>query len=105
LHHHRAHWTKHHHFIDSGTTWTAGKVPDRCKWVALTQQRTMVADYIGVSYVNGSPFGVFAVAQALSGTTYNESMFTTKTPLPITFGAPIQLRQRSSRARHQSHQK
>jgi hypothetical protein len=48
----------------------------------------MVADYIGVSYVNGSTFGVFAVAQASKGTTYSEAMYTTKTALPLDFDAP-----------------
>jgi len=42
-----------------------------------------VADYISVSYVNGNPFGVFAVAQGPSGKTLRESMFTTKAPLPV----------------------
>jgi hypothetical protein len=48
----------------------------------------MVADYIGVSYVNGNPFGVFAVAQAPTGSTLAESMFTTKAPLPAAGSAP-----------------
>ncbi len=57
-------------------------------WLPVSDNGPMVADYIGVSYVNSKPFGVFAVAQALNGTTYNESMFTTKTPLPISLDAP-----------------
>jgi hypothetical protein len=48
----------------------------------------MVADYIGVTYNNGLAFGIFAVARALSGTTYSESMFTTKTGLPVAPDAP-----------------
>jgi hypothetical protein len=47
----------------------------------------MLADYLGVSYVNGNPFGVFPVARALVGTTYSESMFTTKAPLPVDLSA------------------
>jgi hypothetical protein len=36
----------------------------------------MVGDYIATAFTNGVPHGVFAVATALSGTTYNESMYT-----------------------------
>jgi hypothetical protein len=48
----------------------------------------MVADYIGVSYVNGNPFGVFAVASAPTGSVLNEGMATTKAPLPVSYDAP-----------------
>jgi hypothetical protein len=41
----------------------------------------MVADYLAVAYANGNPFGVFAVAKALSGGLFNEAMYTTKSPL------------------------
>jgi len=71
---------------DGGTTWTAGaKIagPMSVSWLPVSDNGPMVADYIGVSYVNGNPFGVFAVARAKVGTAYLESMFTTKTPLPI----------------------
>ncbi len=75
---------------DGGATWTAGAQiagPMKVTWLPLSDNGYMVADYIGVSYVNGNPFGVFAVAQALSGSTYKESMFTTKAPLPLAGGA------------------
>ena len=48
----------------------------------------MVADYIAVTYSNGNPFGVFAVARAKTGTTYAESMYTTKSALPLNYDAP-----------------
>jgi len=48
----------------------------------------MVADYIVVSYVNGNPFGVFANALPLVGSTFNEAMYTTKTALPVSYDAP-----------------
>jgi len=51
-------------------------------WLPVSDDGPMVADYIGVTYVNGNAFGVFAVAQAPSGSTLAESMFTTKAPLP-----------------------
>ena len=41
-------------------------------WLPVSDNGPMVADYIGVSYVNGNPFGVFAVAQAPSGSTLHE---------------------------------
>lgn len=75
---------------DGGATWTAGAQiagPMKVGWLPVSDNGPMVADYIGVSYVNGNPFGVFAVARALVGTTYAESMFTTKTPLPVDLSA------------------
>lgn len=77
--------------LDGGTTWTAGvKIagPMKVGWLPNSDNGPMVADYIGVSYVNGSPFGVFAVAQASVGTTFNEAMFTTKAPLPVSYDTP-----------------
>jgi hypothetical protein len=77
--------------LDGGSTWTAGaKIagPMKVGWLPDSDNGPMVADYIGVSYVNGNPFGVFAVAQAPVGSTLNEAMFTTKSPLPISFDAP-----------------
>jgi Neuraminidase (sialidase) len=77
--------------LDGGTTWTAGtKIagPMKLAWLPVSDNGPMVADYIGVSYVNGSPFGVFANAQANSGSTFNESMYTTKSALPISYDAP-----------------
>jgi hypothetical protein len=76
---------------DGGATWTAGaKIagPMKLAWLPVSDNGPMVADYIGVSYVNGNPFGVFAVAQAPSGKTLKESMFTTKAPLPAAGSAP-----------------
>ena len=76
---------------DCGATWTAGKKiagPMNVGWLPVSDNGPMVADYIGVSYVNGNPFGVFAVAQQLVGTTYNEAMYTTKTPLLVSYDAP-----------------
>jgi hypothetical protein len=70
---------------DGGSTWTAGaKIagPMKLAWLPVSDDGPMVADYIGVSYVNGNAFGVFADAQAPSGSTLAESMFTTKAPLP-----------------------
>jgi hypothetical protein len=71
---------------NGGTTWTPGKKiagPMQLAWLPVSDDGPMVADYIGVSYVNGNPFGVFAVALAPTGTTLAESMYTTKTALPM----------------------
>lgn len=76
---------------DGGTTWTAGKKiagPMNVGWLPVSDNGPMVADYIGVTYSNGEPFGVFAVAQALSGTTYSESMYTTKQALAVSADEP-----------------
>jgi hypothetical protein len=76
---------------DGGATWTAGaKIggPMRLAWLPVSDDGPMVADYIGVSYVNGNAFGVFAVALAPSGKTLHESMYTTKSPLPEVGSAP-----------------
>jgi hypothetical protein len=76
---------------DGGATWTAGaKIagPMKLAWLPVSDVGPMVADYIGVSYVNGNPFGIFAAAQANSGATLAESIATTKTPLPAPGSAP-----------------
>jgi hypothetical protein len=76
---------------DGGTTWTAGaKIggPMKLAWLPVSDNGPMVADYIAVSYVNGNPFGVFAVAQAVTGTTYSEAIATTKAPLAVADDAP-----------------
>jgi len=76
---------------DGGTTWTAGAQvagPMSIGWLPVSDNGPMVADYIGVTYTNGNPFGVFAVAQKKTGTTYAESMYTTKSPLPLNYDAP-----------------
>ena len=75
---------------DGGTTWTAGQKlagPMRLTWLPVSDNGYMVADYIGVSYNNGNPFGVFAVALKPNGSTLNEAMYTTKQPLLAAEGA------------------
>ena len=76
---------------DGGATWTAGKKiagPMKLGWLPVSDNGPMVADYIGVSYVNGNPFGVFAVALAPTGSTLAEAMYTTKTALPMPGSEP-----------------
>lgn len=45
-------------------------------WLPNSQNGLMVGDYIATAFNNGIPHGVFAVAKAKSGSTYNEAMFT-----------------------------
>jgi hypothetical protein len=69
---------------DGGATWTGGVQlagPMQLSWLPISDDGPMVADYIGVAYNNGNPFGVFAVAKAPTGSLLNEAMFTTKQPL------------------------
>ena len=76
---------------DGGSTWTAGaKIagPMKLTWLPLSDAGYMIADYIGVSYVNGNPFGIFPVAKAPSKALLNEAMYSTRTPLPLVPGAP-----------------
>jgi hypothetical protein len=76
---------------DGGQTWTAGAQlagPMKLTWLPYTDIGYMVADYIGVSYTNGNPFGIFAVAKGPSKGLLNEAIYTTKAPLHLALGAP-----------------
>ena len=76
---------------DGGATWTSGVQlagPMQLSWLPDSDDGPMVADYIGVSYNNGNPFGIFAVAKAPSGSVLQESMYTTKQPLLPSAEAP-----------------
>ena len=69
---------------DGAQTWSAPAQlagPMKTSWLPNTFSGLMVGDYISNSYVNGRPFGVFAVAKAPSGTLLQESMYTTTSPL------------------------
>jgi len=76
---------------DGGSTWIAGQKiagPMKLSWLPFSDNGYMVADYVGVSYVNGSPFGVFAVAKGPSKGLLNEAIYTTKTPLLLGANEP-----------------
>lgn len=45
-------------------------------WLPQSQNGLMVGDYIATVFTNGIPHGIFAVAQANSGTTFREAMYT-----------------------------
>jgi BNR repeat-like domain len=76
---------------NGGKTWTAGKQlagPMQLTWLPVSDAGYMVADYIGVTYTNGNPRGIFAVAKKPSGTLLDEAMYTTKQPLLASPGEP-----------------
>jgi hypothetical protein len=64
---------------NGGSTWNAPVTlagPMQLSWLPNSQNGLMVADYIATAFTNGVPHGVFAVAAAKSGTTFNEAIFT-----------------------------
>lgn len=76
---------------DGGATWAKGQFlagPMQLNWLPLSDAGYMVADYISVSYTNGKPFGVFAVAKPPQNGLLNEFMATTKEPLLVSPGEP-----------------
>ncbi len=69
-------------FISShngGTTWNRRQVLTgamQLAWLPNSQNGLMVGDYFATAFTNGVPHGVFALAKANSGTTFNQSMYT-----------------------------
>jgi len=64
---------------NGGTTWNSPVTvtgPMQLSWLPQSQNGLMVGDYIATVFTNGVPHGVFAVATANSGTTFNEAMYT-----------------------------
>jgi len=69
---------------DGGQTWSAPTQLSNgmsTAWLPNTFSGLMVADYLSTSYVTGKPFGVFAVAQAPSGSVLHQAMYTTTNSL------------------------
>jgi hypothetical protein len=72
---------------DGGSTWSAPTTlagPMQLGWLPSTSSGAMVGDYAAAAYANGRAFGVFAVAQAKTGSTFNQAIFATTSPLPQT---------------------
>lgn len=70
---------------DGGNTWSAPTTlagPMSLSWLPNTSSGLMVGDYIATAYSNGQAYGVFSVAQANSGGTFNQSILTTTNALP-----------------------
>lgn len=64
---------------NGGSTWNtpvslAG--PMTLTWLPTSQNGLMVGDYIATAFTGGVPHGVFAVAAAKSGSTFNEAIYT-----------------------------
>jgi hypothetical protein len=64
---------------NGGTTWSTpapltGEM--LLNWLPQSQNGLMVGDYIATAFTNGVPHGVFAVAQAKSGSTFAEAIYT-----------------------------
>jgi hypothetical protein len=67
--------------LDGGSTWSAATPvagPMILSWLPATFSGQMVADYIATSFANGKAYGVFAVAKAKSGLTFDEAIYTTQ---------------------------
>jgi len=65
---------------NSGATWSnpiqITAAPMMLSWLPKSQNGLMVGDYIATVFTGGIPRGVFAVAQANSGTSFQEAMYT-----------------------------
>jgi len=65
---------------NGGSTWNAPATLTAAAmqlgWLPNSQNGLMVGDYIATVFTNGVPHGVFAVAQANSGATFNEAIYT-----------------------------
>jgi hypothetical protein len=69
-------------FISSangGTGWNSPTTlagPMQLGWLPNSQNGLMVGDYVATAFISGVPHGVFAMAAANSGTTFNEAIYT-----------------------------
>jgi hypothetical protein len=69
---------------DTGTTWSAPTQlagPMTLSWLPSTTLGRMVGDYISTSYVNGKAFPAMIVANAPSGSVFDEAAYSTVTGL------------------------
>jgi hypothetical protein len=76
---------------NGGSTWTAPTDvagPMTLSWLAPTSQGPMVGDYISTSFTgNGTARPSFAVANAPSGSTLDEAIYTTASGLTAAAGS------------------
>ncbi len=52
-------------------------------WLPATFSGQMVGDYVATSFANGKAYGVFAVAKAKSGSTFDEAIYTTQSGFDV----------------------
>jgi hypothetical protein len=72
--------------LDGGNTWSAPTPiagPMSLSWLPSTFSGQMVADYVATSFAGGKAYGVFAVAKANSGTTFDQAIYTTQSGLDV----------------------
>ena len=72
--------------LDGGNTWSAPAPvagPMSLSWLPSTFSGPMVADYIATSFAGGKAHGVFAVAKAKSGATFDEAIYTTQSGFDV----------------------
>ncbi|MCW2948704.1 MAG: hypothetical protein JWR24_5421 [Actinoallomurus sp.] len=76
--------------VNGGSSWSAPAQlagPMNLSWIANTSQGPMVGDYISTSIAGGRAWPTIAVANAPSGSTFDEAMYQPAGGLPITGGA------------------
>lgn len=74
---------------NGGSSWSAVTTlagPMTLSWLANTSQGRMVGDYISTSYANGTAHPVIAVANAPSGSVFDEAMYTPTSGLALSGG-------------------
>ena len=84
---------------DGSSTWSAATPiagPMTLSWLPSTTSGQMVGDYIATSFAGGKAYGLFAVAKAKSGSTFDEAIYTTQAGFDV---AATQARSSSVRER------
>jgi hypothetical protein len=75
---------------DSGATWSSAMPvagPMSVDWLPSTSSGRMVGDYIATSFAGGKAYGFFAVAHAISGSTFDEAIYTTQAGFDVAAAA------------------
>ncbi len=83
---------------DGGASWTANAQvagPMTLTWLPNTTQGYMVGDYISTSFSGGPAFPAIAVANAPSGSTFDQATYTVNGGLTLT-GTPIPARDQTN---------
>ena len=77
---------------DGGKTWSAPTTlagPMSLSWLPSTSSGAMVGDYIATSFSGGKAYGFFAVAQANSGTRFDQAIYTTQAGFDVAARAAV----------------
>jgi hypothetical protein len=87
---------------NGGATWNTPVAltgPMLLSWLPNSQNGLMVGDYIATAFTNGVPHGIFAVASAVTGSTFSEAMYTAQGLTAKAYGR--QLSSVGDKPRHQ----